>query len=163
MKSYLEKQDPKCVVPKKLSDTRWSARADSCKALCTGYACFKQALEVISKDTSQKSIVKVEAESLYNQLDKLETGIMVTFWNDVLQTINASNNTLQKVNCDIETVVNLYNSLTMYLSSKRNSDFISYYESKGKLLSSNEEYEAKKICKRKKHFDETNIVEVVFN
>lgn len=44
------------LVPKRLSDTRWSARADACRALKAGYGSFISALEEIAKNTEEKMV-----------------------------------------------------------------------------------------------------------
>jgi len=44
------------LVPKRLSDTRWSARADACRALKAGYGSFITALVEISENEEEKMV-----------------------------------------------------------------------------------------------------------
>lgn len=50
------------LVPKGLSETRWSARADVTKALSLGYSYFRNALEEFITDSSQKQTTRMEAQ-----------------------------------------------------------------------------------------------------
>ncbi|KAK4009661.1 hypothetical protein OUZ56_018807 [Daphnia magna] len=60
-------------VVKRLSDTRWSARADAVTALINGYSEIQQALKKIAEDQKEERATSHEAESLSNKIDKLET------------------------------------------------------------------------------------------
>lgn len=60
---------------------------------------------------------------------------MLSFWNDILETMNKINVSLQKVEIDIETVVKLYSSLEAYIEERRNIDSFNYYKKKGGELS----------------------------
>ncbi|CAH1098593.1 unnamed protein product [Psylliodes chrysocephalus] len=51
-KKRTEKQP---TLPKPLSETKWSARADALKSLVRGYKQIKQALESLAQDVSQKT------------------------------------------------------------------------------------------------------------
>lgn len=44
------------LVPKKLSDTRWAARADACRAIKAGYGSFINALTEISVDCREEKV-----------------------------------------------------------------------------------------------------------
>lgn len=144
----------KCKVPKTLSNTRWSARAESVNALVLGYDYFKQALNDISIDLTQKLSTRVEAEGLEKQFNSLETALMLSFWNDILETMNKINISLQKTEIEIETVVKLYTSLKIYIEERRNIDSFNYYKRKGEELSGCLEFKTARILKRKKQFDE---------
>lgn len=59
LKADLHKRNVKnerVLVPKRLSDTRWCARAASCRALKAGYGSFVSALNKISTDTDEKMV-----------------------------------------------------------------------------------------------------------
>lgn len=75
-------------VPKKFSDTRCLVRADSVKAVDSGYANFKDALNKICEDITQKPGTKVEAQGLLNELNSLETAFMVKFWSEILEIMD---------------------------------------------------------------------------
>lgn len=148
-------------VPKKLSDTRWSARADAVKAVVSGYENFKDALNKIYEDNFQKPATKVEAQGLLNEFNSLETAIMIAFWSEILETIDKTNISLQKVDITIECIVTLYASLEKFVQSKRNIDSFNLYKSEGIKLSGCDEY--KRIRKRKRQFDENTSEEVQFD
>ncbi|KAL4085416.1 hypothetical protein QTP88_027275 [Uroleucon formosanum] len=108
------------VSVKRLSDTRWSARAEACSSLNTNWNEIILALSNILKNDIEKEVTKSEARGLLNQMDRIETAFMVVFWNKVLERFNATNKKLQTVEIDIESVVCLYNSLHQYVKEMRN-------------------------------------------
>ena len=57
---------------KKVSDTRWSARADAVLALKKSYKEIKAALS----DASQKPVAKAEAKALVKKLERYEIALM---------------------------------------------------------------------------------------
>ncbi|XP_045025610.1 zinc finger MYM-type protein 1-like [Daphnia magna] len=67
---------PTKKVVKRLSDTRWSARADAVTALFNGYSEIQQALNKIAEDQKEQRATSHEAESLSNKMDKLETAFL---------------------------------------------------------------------------------------
>ncbi|XP_071044441.1 uncharacterized protein [Parasteatoda tepidariorum] len=69
------KQDPSLVL-KRVSDTRWCARADATKALANGYNSFQKALQSIACDKTQTSQAIHEAKCLLNDLAKKENAVM---------------------------------------------------------------------------------------
>ncbi|XP_065642521.1 zinc finger MYM-type protein 1-like [Hydra vulgaris] len=89
-------------VPKKLSNTRCSAKADLMKAVVSGYENFKDAFNKINEAKFQKSATKVEAHGLLNEFNSLEIAIMIAFWTEILETIDKTNISLQKVDITIE-------------------------------------------------------------
>lgn len=72
-------KNEKFLVPKSLSETRWSCRADAVKAIVLGYNSIKTILGKICDDCEQKSLVKVEAEGLFNKLCSLEVAFFLYF------------------------------------------------------------------------------------
>lgn len=58
---------------KPLSNTRWTCRADSTKALKENYKAIRESLGRVSIDPEEKEDTRHEARSLCAQLDKLET------------------------------------------------------------------------------------------
>ena len=61
---------------KPLSNTRWTCRADSTKALRENYKAIREALGRFSNDPEEKGDARREATSLCAHLDKLETAMM---------------------------------------------------------------------------------------
>ncbi|EFN70695.1 Zinc finger MYM-type protein 1, partial [Camponotus floridanus] len=151
------------LVPKRLSETRWSARADAIKALSLGYSCFRNALEELKIDCSQKQTTRIEAQCFINSLNNLEIAIICEIWNDILQKFNATNKSLQNINIDLETVVKLYNSLKDYLLNLRTMEYFLDFEKRGREKSGCEEYDSKRNRKRKRHFDKGAEAETVFD
>ncbi|CAH0562988.1 unnamed protein product [Brassicogethes aeneus] len=101
----------------KCPSTRWSARADACEALYNSYDAFKQALEHIVKDDTQTPKTKAEGTGILKKMFNLETGIMLSFWNDLLTYFHKTSKSLQKENMDILTAINLYESLIKSVTS----------------------------------------------
>ena len=56
-----EQLDSNRLTVKSLSETRWSARADAVKGLCTGYNCSKSSLSKIASDSNQNGTTKHDA------------------------------------------------------------------------------------------------------
>ena len=161
MKKHLSTSDSN-LIPKKLSDTRWSVRTDATKALSLGYSCFRNALEELITDNNRKQTIRVEAQSLANSLNKLEIAIICEIWS-ILQKFNATNKSLQNVNIDLETVVKLYNSLKNYLLNLRTTENFLNFEKSGIEKSGCEEYNLRSNRKRKRHFHEGAEAETVFD
>ncbi|GBP70482.1 Zinc finger MYM-type protein 1 [Eumeta japonica] len=92
MLKHLEKGDERkqdsSLVLKRVSDTRWCARADATKALANGYNSFQKALQSIAGDETQTSQAIHEAKCLLNDLGKNENAVMAVFWAAILDRIN---------------------------------------------------------------------------
>ncbi|KAL4153946.1 hypothetical protein QTP88_001779 [Uroleucon formosanum] len=95
---HIENSNDTILLPKSLSQTRWSARSDACRALLCGYELFYEALKEISLNPSEKPATKVEA-----------LGLCKSF----------NNKTLQKVTINLCDVVLLYKSLLNYVNELR--------------------------------------------
>lgn len=70
---------------KRMSDTRWSARADDTKALVMGYIEINAALEEIADDVEQKADTRQVARGLASYMNRLETGILA--WTQSMQPL----------------------------------------------------------------------------
>jgi len=71
----LENTKTRVHVPQRVSTTRWSCRSNATKALILGYKQFKSTLIQIADDSEQTTKTRYNANSLYNRLYMLETGI----------------------------------------------------------------------------------------
>ncbi|XP_068994068.1 uncharacterized protein [Neodiprion pinetum] len=118
------------LLPKSLSDTRWSARAEACRALVKSWESLRDALDDIAENASEKPSTKSEAEGLSQQFGLLETAIMVVTWSDILERFEETNKSLQRVNIDLTTVVQLYDALQAYVIDLRHR--FDHYEAKAK-------------------------------
>lgn len=129
---------PQCKVVKRLSDTRWSAHADSVNALCEGYTQIQSALDTLAKDSNQTEDTKLEALSLSTKMDKLEFVILTLFWNCVLNRYNDVSKTVQKQDVDLSVVISLLQSLQLFTTELRDK-FIDF-EAKAKHIAKQADY-----------------------
>lgn len=129
----LNNMNKKVHVVKSLSETRWSARSDACKALAENYSVIRQTLLDIAKSARQPPMAVHEAKSLVKRLDRLDTAVLCVIWDDILQKINLVSKSLQQPGLEIVTVVQLYDGLLMVLEDMR--ELFDDYETKAKSLS----------------------------
>jgi hypothetical protein len=137
-----------CKVPKRLSDTRWSAQADATSALYIGYDKFESTLLRITQDSEQNAETRHEAQSLYDSMGLLETAIMCELWNDILQRFNACSKSLQDAQIQLNTAVALLRSLDGFLEDLRSK--FSDYEKAAIERCDNNVYRAETRRKRRR-------------
>lgn len=65
------------LVPKRISTTRWSCRADATKALVQGYPQIKSTLLSFSEDLNELPKKRHESNGLYKKMCQLQTGIFL--------------------------------------------------------------------------------------
>ena len=94
-------------MPKKLSNTRWSAHVDTTSALRKGYKNIQSALDTIATDKSTKGETRQEALGLAKRLGELETGTLTVFWDTMLQRFNKTSLALQAATLDLNKAVGL--------------------------------------------------------
>lgn len=145
----LEDTGSKLPILKRLSDTRWSARADATKALLCGFTTIKQVLDRISNNMDQKAECRNQAYGLVSKMSKLETGIMTIFWNGMLERLQATSVSLQSPDQDLNTGYALYESLHGYVQAMRST--FSDIEAKAKILTDCEEYQQQTSRRRKRN------------
>lgn len=154
-----------CIV-KKLSDTRWSARADAVFALYKSYHDIKGALIEMGDNVEQKSVSRVEAKSLAKKMDLYETALMTVMWNKLLQRINATSKSLQNPEICLSTSVNLLESLKSFIRTEIRDgfSFTLIEEEAETLVDGNCIYqdEQRRTKKRKSFYDESVENDVVF-
>ncbi|GBP51433.1 hypothetical protein EVAR_37269_1 [Eumeta japonica] len=110
-----ERKQDSSLVLKRVSDTRWCARADATKALANGYNSFQKALQYIAGDETQTSQAIHEAKCLLNDLEKNENAVMAVFWTAILDRINGVSISLQVKTIELRTAVDLLKSLLDFL------------------------------------------------
>lgn len=115
-------------IPKKLSETRWSCRVDATRAFSLGYNHMKDAFADIADDVDEKAVVRSQAESLYERMATLGTGLYSLFWYDILERFDATSKRLQDPKLDINTAVACLKSLGNFVQSKR--DCFDEYETR---------------------------------
>lgn len=87
---------------KRLSDTRWSARADATYAITNSFHAIKDSLNKIAENKLQKSDCRQRARGILATMEKLETGIMIILWNQILQRFQMTSASLQSGDQDLE-------------------------------------------------------------
>lgn len=145
----LKDEGSKLPILKRLSDTRWSARADATKALLCGFTTIKEVLDGISNNMDQKVECRNQAYGLVSKMNKLETGIMTILWNEMLERLQATSASLQSPNQDLNTGYALYESLHGYVQAMRS--IFSDIEAKAKILTGCEEYQQQTSRQRKRN------------
>ena len=84
---------------------------------------IKSALENICSYSSQTVATKLEGEGLRKQMESFETALLTVIWYKILTRFNATSLSLQKVETDLLSVVNLYESLISFISEMRQRQF----------------------------------------
>ena len=97
----LRKKDTRLVV-KRLSETRWSARADDVKALSSEYTGHIELLTEFSNNTEETLECRRNTSGILVQLKKLDTSIMLVMWNTLLERIQKTSEALQKTRSCLE-------------------------------------------------------------
>jgi len=136
--SKLQSTGKALYVPKKLSEARWSCRADATRALVSGFDQIKEALSAIGDDEDEKATVRHQAGALYERMSALEVGLYCVFWNDILERFNATSRTMQDPKLDINAAIALLKLLQGFILSKRDS--FDGYEKQGSDISGSSEY-----------------------
>ena len=139
---------------KQLCGTRWSERADATKALRKNYPMVGTVLEQIAASDDQKAEVRLQAEGLHNTLHKLETGIMLVFWDNVLSRFQRTRASLQAADVCLNSAQSQLQSLSPFIESLKST--YSEIEREAKQLTGCDQYEEerKRVRKRKRHHDE---------
>lgn len=106
---------------KRVSDTRWSARADAVLALREDYQNIKEALKEFCESSNQQPASRVEAKGLLKKMDEYETVLLTVLWNKLLSRINSTSKSLQEIKCNLLTGSNLLKSLTEFVNNVRNN------------------------------------------
>ena len=95
------------TVPKRLSETRWSARADALNSLISSCHVYIEVLQLIAGDPFQKKTTQAEANSITKALAKLETGFLTAFWRCVLKRTSRTSKLLQSEKADLGSSLSL--------------------------------------------------------
>lgn len=75
----------KSHIIQSLSETGWSTRSDTSKALVKNYSEIRQTMNNIAGSDRQPPAAVHDANSLNKKLDQLDTALMSIIWNDILQ------------------------------------------------------------------------------
>jgi hypothetical protein len=150
-----------CKVPKRPSDTRWSAHASATEALHAGYSVFESTLDSMANNTENNADCRHEARTLCNAMGHLETALMCEMWNDILQRFNMCSKSLQDAKIDIACATALLSSLDDFLIGIR--DLFDDYEKRAIDLCDNDTYKAEttRIRKRKQQVNDGGAADVL--
>ena len=142
---------------KRMSDTRWSARAYATKALVKGYDEINNALVEISGDEEEKAETREEARGLATKMNQLETWILGALWHHILHRFHANSQALQSADQDLNSAVAIYESLMDFIGKQRAR--FEKFEAEGKKLSQCDQYvgEEKRVRKRNRRYDEPEV------
>ena len=128
-----------------MTGTRWCERADATKALSYDYSSFQKALSV-----KQKPETIYEAKCLLQVLSKKETAVMSVFWAVILERFDAVSKSLQKETIELHTAVNMFKSLSDFLTSQRDL-FDKYEEKANEKVKAQYSDDCNRLRKRKQH------------
>lgn len=125
-------------VLKRLSATRWSARADAIKVIKECFPFIKEALEKLANDQEQKAECRQQANGLLEKMELLETGILVVVWNSLLERFQATQASLQAKQQDLNIASALCASLAGSLQNFREQ--FDTFESEAQNLTQVQDY-----------------------
>ncbi|XP_041366776.1 zinc finger MYM-type protein 1-like [Gigantopelta aegis] len=126
---------------KRMSDTRWSARADALKALYMGYSQINNVIDSIAADENQKGECRQEARGL------------AAMWHQVLERFQMCSASLHSADQDLNTACALYKSLIVFVQKLRPT--FEDTEQKAKELTNSAEYrqDTQRVRKRNRKYD----------
>lgn len=136
--------DGSYTVPKRLSDTRWSARADALKSLILNYHVYVAVLQQIAADPLQNKVTQAEAQSVTKALAKLETGFLTAFWSCILTRTNMTSKLLQSEKADLGSSVSLLQSLSEFVGMLREKNKFDEFVEAGKKLCGTSQFTEKR-------------------
>lgn len=132
---------------KSLSNTRWSAHADSVKSIHQNYDKLMEALLTINENESFETKARAEAGNLLSKMETFEFALQTIMWGQILQRINAVSKSLQNASITLDTCSKLYSSLGDYFFElNKKFDFI---EQEAKSVLPGTDYLEKRHRKRK--------------
>lgn len=151
------------LTVKKLSGTRWAERAGATQSVEENYPIILDVLEKLSNCEDQKAEVRLQAEGFLKMMNKLETGVMVIFWNKILQQFQKTSVSLQAEDLCLSKAYALYESLMGYVQSFKGT--FAAIEEQAKTLTDCEEYEEeyRRPRRRNKRYDNEDSTETEDN
>ncbi|XP_045456064.1 zinc finger MYM-type protein 1-like [Melitaea cinxia] len=122
---------------KSLSQTRWSCHFDAVRALKSNYDGIMKILNSFGENDDEKVDFRKEARNLFNKLAKLETAILIVFWEEILERFNVVNKKVQSPGLDIGEGNKLIVSLKEFVKNiwQQSDQKLKEYEEKAKKLS----------------------------
>ena len=118
LKSEQSHQSQPPTLPKRVTTTHWSCRADATKALDNGYSAFVDVLQKLAEDQQEADKTRSESKGLLDEMLTLETGV---FWNEILDRFAGTSQTLQSATLDLNNAVAALQSLRAFVEDRRNA------------------------------------------
>lgn len=148
------------LLPKRLSDTRWSARHDATRSLNQNYKHIYDILVKFSQDENEKPLTRNEALALVKKMKKFETTFLTVIWSKLLERIDATSKTLQDPTLNLTSAVQLLHSLLSFIVDFREKFDQLETTAKNCTVNNSEEClqykdESKRVKRRKMFADET--------
>ena len=125
-------------VPQRVECTRWSSRANANEAFVKSFVPIRETLLNLSEDDDFDAKTRCEALGLRKKMCQLETGILASFWYEILGNLNKTSNTIQSLEVQLNTAIACVKSLKTFIGNKRYS--FDYYERLGADLTGISEY-----------------------
>ncbi|XP_071043018.1 zinc finger MYM-type protein 1-like [Parasteatoda tepidariorum] len=122
---------------KSLSQARWSCHYDAVKALKNNYEDIMKIFESFSENEGVKVDFRKEARHLFNKMAKLDTTILIIFWEKFLGRFNLVNKKIHSPGLDISEGNKLIMPLKDFVNNIRHQSDqkLKEYEEKAKKLS----------------------------
>jgi len=115
------------LLPKRLSETRWSARADALRSLEQNYESLRLVLINLSSDEQQTGETRREASALVKKLNKFEIDGIYDHLLEHNIRVNETSKLLQSTSMELSAAVALLKSLSAFLVIQR-ENFGNYYK-----------------------------------
>ncbi|XP_065642402.1 52 kDa repressor of the inhibitor of the protein kinase-like [Hydra vulgaris] len=115
------KLNEKTHALKNLGKTRWCSHYEAVKALKNNYEEILTFFKSIANNDQEKIGQREEAKTLFSKMTSLENGILVIFWEQILERINKVNKKLQTAGLDLLDASALLSSLEGFIKEKRNN------------------------------------------
>lgn len=123
--------DERMLVPKTVDTTRWDSRKQAVRSVSKG-------VNVYIRTSTELSEENYEARGLLKTSSKLETGVYICFWDDILYMVNKTRVISQSCKTGVISAVLLLKSLKSTIYALR--DEFTYYQNSRKEKSGNDVY-----------------------
>lgn len=141
---------------KPLCKTRWSSREDSCFALNKNWDLILETLMNISNNPAEKPLTRSEAAGILKSLNRLESAFMSVFWGKILERLNSVSKKLQDPSMDLGIMIELFDSLIIFISDLRSKFDLFEEEAVGKSRCKEYGHDTKRKRIRTLRCDETS-------
>ena len=102
-----------------------------------GYNEINAALQEIAGDDEEKAETREEAGGLAAYMNRLESGILSVLWHHILHRFHASSQVLQSADQDLNSAVQIYESLVKFILTSFESDLKNLKRKERALVNAN--------------------------